>query len=403
MSLSSTSLPLICPDFTGAASVCGDLGALLIFHDPGACAGGFARLSGRMNYLSGLRALSSELDELAVAFGDSEQVVNRAVEALKTSDKNWAALIGSPVSAMIGSDLDWIAREISDRSGLAVVGVPTTGFDGYDVGIAKAFGVLSEIVSYPSIQARFPMVNILGLNSLDPISDLVLKRIRSFLDGLGLSIGAVWAAKGGFKRLEITPAAVFNLVVSQSGLKLAELLKKKYGQPYSLNLPFGLHSTQKLVDELAAAVWKSLKYFIRPRFKHYSVRGEGRASRWGKTLIVGEPIFSRNLRETLVKDFDLDEVHIFSFVQVHPVLRGQMEEGDEEHMSRLLASEKYKTVIADASCRKLVGNIAKSDFIPCPYPGLGGPDSWAVGGDELSDLNYLIGEAVYGAGPMSLT
>ena len=377
--------PAVCPDYSGAAAVLGRLGALLVFCDPGACAGGFARLSGFDPHPLCDRTVSAELDELEIAFGDAEELADRISEAFRFNPKPLIALIGTPVSAMSGVDLRWVATELHHRLALPVLVISTSGFDTYDIGVAKAFDELAGLVLPREAGPKKPSVNILGLNGLEPDEAATFHRVSAFLEEMKLALGAVWTENNGFENLERTAQGAFNLVVSQSGLNLARQLKERYGQPYSFDLPFGDYTAHKLVDALQGAPDLSLVCAPdRRRLAGKVASGPDPAWEWGRTLVVGEPVWAYNLRGRLVHDFDLPDVDAVSLIGVDSALAGSVMEMDDEAVYGLLCSGKYATVVADVCLRESAMGAGVSRFRMISYTALGGPDSSGVWPDARS-------------------
>ena len=60
-------------------------------------------------------------------------------DAAKTIDASFAAIVGTPVPSVIGTDYKALKRMAEKRLSLPVVTVDTTGMDYYDKGIEKAY------------------------------------------------------------------------------------------------------------------------------------------------------------------------------------------------------------------------------------------------------------------------
>ena len=99
-------------DYSGAASVLHDMDGMLIFCDAGACMGGFLFGEDPKGGNEKRRIFTASLREKQVVMGIDKKVKADAIRTYQDAGGEFIGLIGTPVSAVIGADLEGIGREI---------------------------------------------------------------------------------------------------------------------------------------------------------------------------------------------------------------------------------------------------------------------------------------------------
>lgn len=116
-----------------------DLGGIVVMHDASGCTGNFTgydepRWMGSRSgvYCSGLRRMDAVL-------GNDKKFIEGTIKAAEDLHPSLIAYLGSPVPTVIGTDLQGIAAEIEDGSGIPSFGFSTTGLNYYDKGASDVF------------------------------------------------------------------------------------------------------------------------------------------------------------------------------------------------------------------------------------------------------------------------
>ena len=100
-------LPPFAPDYSGAASAFFDLGGIIVMHD--------------------------------AFMGNDEAYIKRTVDAANILNPKVIAYLGSPVPMVIGIDLEGMAYETENMTGVPSFGINTTGEKYYDKGASDVF------------------------------------------------------------------------------------------------------------------------------------------------------------------------------------------------------------------------------------------------------------------------
>lgn len=195
----------------------------------------------------------SGLTELEAILGDDGKLIDDIVSAAEALHPRFIAIAGTPIPAMTGFDYGAAARLIESRTGIPAFGFPTTGMESYVRGASMAFAALAERLVVPGERAEAPSVNILGLTPLDFSVNGTDRAIAARLEETGWRICSRWAMGSSPEELAEAPSAHVNLVVSETGLKVAKILRKRFGTPYVVGVPYGRDWAAFLDQELKTA------------------------------------------------------------------------------------------------------------------------------------------------------
>lgn len=231
-------LPPFSPDYSGVCSALFELGGLIVIHDASGCTGNYTGYDEPRWYDSKKMIYCSRLREIDAIMGDDEKLINKIEEALKEFTPNFIVVLGSPVPMLVGLDMEGLAIEIENRTGIKTIGFDTTGLDLYDKGIELAYSkILERFVDDKHICKKDKQVNLLGLSPLDYGINDNDEDIRNYLKNLGYQVGVSLSMGIDFKDLNKLLDASLNIVVSKSGLSIAKVLYEKYDIPYIVGIP----------------------------------------------------------------------------------------------------------------------------------------------------------------------
>ena len=294
-------LPPFAPDTAGTASVLYPLGGLVVIVDAGGCAGNicgfdeprFKRNSpipaGKVTSASSKpnsgpvgvfprkflnpkdllfsrkcpdRPASTQKPRESVftsaALRDMDAILGRdqhliahitsAVEDYQAAGRTFPfiALVGTPVPAVIGTDLQALARMIEQKHGIPTIAIDTDGTESYDIGIEKTYAALfHHLARIPSgITPRPGTVGVLGATTLDFGSDATA--------ALHHALRTKWKQLCLYG-LSSDPAHYIdaaqnerNLVIAPSGLRAAQWLQTTFGTPYDIADPLAEQTFQHL-------------------------------------------------------------------------------------------------------------------------------------------------------------
>ena len=184
-------MPPFTPDYSGAAAVLFDLNAVTVLHDASGCTGNYTLYDEPRWYGSKAAVFCSGLRRMDVILGEDDKLIARVLQAVKEREPELVALIASPVPMVIGTDVEGIAQEIEERTGLPSIGVNCNGTDYYDLGAFKAAKLLLSRFLDPSGKVVRGRVNILGALSMD-YTEEEMNGICSLLHEAGYEVNTVF-------------------------------------------------------------------------------------------------------------------------------------------------------------------------------------------------------------------
>lgn len=240
------------PDQSGAVSMCYALGGIVIIVDAGGCAGnicGFDEPRWQPDYLSGTdpaqrgtapgvaAVFSAGLRDMDAILGRDDLLVKKLEEASKKIDAKFIALVGTPVPAVIGTDLKSVAAMCEKKTQLPCIAVSTDGMHLYDRGIEEALLALVDRFARRDVGTPENICGVLGLNPLDLFDPAWTEAVRGALLGKGYSEVLLHGMEGGLGTLERCSLARKNYVVSPAGIAAAKLLEERFRIPYEIGFP----------------------------------------------------------------------------------------------------------------------------------------------------------------------
>ena len=367
MDLLNNLLPLPSGYF-GASSALYKLGGLIITYGP---AGGAWHINIEDEprwYRGKTTVVGAGLLEIDVILGRDPEWVKRISEVALDLRPNFIALCGTPISAIIGVDLKGLAKSIEKKTGIPVFFVETKGAEDYPSGAEKAFLALAKTFLEPPRKKRKKALNILGAIHLDIGKDSHLKPLFEALQKVGWEIISCWGMEENLENIKKSTEASLNLVITASGIGIAEYMYENFGIPYIIGLPVGEKGEEDLLKVLEESS-KEGKPFIESAEKKEKINKKG--------IIIGEPIISYGIKQFLKEEIGLKEVSIISVLPMENLFDKKgcvfsfvnKEEGDvyltsEEKIADYLNNTEVDIIIADPLYERLL----KSEKIFIPFP-----------------------------------
>lgn len=238
-------------------------GALPIIHaGPGCSTKATASVATGAGYqgegfAGGAAVTATNTTEKDVVFGGEGKLRKNIEGALKVMDAELFVVLSGCTADIVGDDSIHVAESYREK-GYPVVGTETAGFKGnnylgheiVETAIVEQF--LSDEYE-PKI--RKGLVNVFSVVPYqDPFWRGDLQEIKRILEAIGLEVNILFGYESaGVSEWKDIPNAEFNLVLSPwVGLKIAEILKRKYGTPYLHYpiLPVGGERTSEFLREV---------------------------------------------------------------------------------------------------------------------------------------------------------
>lgn len=340
-------LPPFSPDYSGVCSTMFPFDAITVIHDASGCTGNYTGYDEPRWFHSRAPIYCSGLREIDAILGDDEKLVQKVLYALEDVKPEMIALVGSPVPMVIGADMEGIAAEIENRTGIMTFGFSTTGLRYYPQGIQMVYKkVVQRILEendWKLCEKLENSVNIIGATPIDFGRSTTLEDLEQFLVENGLNINvSLWkeVKKADIARLK---NASCNIIVSHAGVELAKYMEKHYGIPYVTGLPFGEKYSEIWVDELKNTLTKTVIGEQDARLEKVAA-----SEKESSILVIGEQFQSNSIRNAIEAECDMtcDVAGICGWNSDFARENDCFLESEEE-IERILNDDKYDLIIGD--------------------------------------------------------
>ena len=333
------------PDQSGAASVFYELGGILVICDAGGCTGNVCGFDEPRWFGERSAIFSAGLRDMDAILGRDDRLVAKLTDAAEKIDANFAAVIGTPVPAVIATDYRALQRMCEKKTNLPILTVDTNGMELYDVGEEKAWLTLFKTfagkdaasqkeASEEDDSSKKMKIGVLGLTPHD-VSDLNIE--EKFRKSENENTHYIcYGMRAGIDKVKAAGSADKNLVVAPAALETAKYLEKKIGTPYEVGYPF--------VDELIPELGYERK----------------------KILIIHQQVIANAIRQEIRtrSDEQNTEVTVASWFMMKSELseEGDLSLKEEMDYCKLVQNGNYDIVFADENMRGLVPGF-KGTFV----------------------------------------
>lgn len=333
------------PDQSGAASVFYELGGILVICDAGGCTGNVCGFDEPRWFGERSAIFSAGLRDMDAILGRDDRLVAKLTDAAEKIDANFAAVIGTPVPAVIATDYRALQRMCEKKTNLPILTVDTNGMELYDVGEEKAWLTLFKIFAGKDVasqkeaseeddSSKKMKIGVLGLTPHD-VSDLNIE--EKFRKSENENTHYIcYGMRAGIDKVKTAGSADKNLVVAPAALETAKYLEKEFGTPYEVGYPF--------VDELIPELDYAGK----------------------KILIIHQQVIANAIRQEIRtrSNEQNTEVTVASWFMMKSELSEEEDLSLKEEMDycKLVQNGNYDIVFADENMRGLVPGF-KGTFV----------------------------------------
>lgn len=333
------------PDQSGAASVFYELGGILVICDAGGCTGNVCGFDEPRWFGERSAIFSAGLRDMDAILGRDDRLVAKLTDAAEKIDANFAAVIGTPVPAVIATDYRALQRMCEKKTNLPILTVDTNGMELYDVGEEKAWLTLFKTFAGKDVasqkeaseeddSSKKMKIGVLGLTPHD-VSDLNIE--EKFRKSENENTHYIcYGMRAGIDKVKTAGSADKNLVVAPAALETAKYLEKEFGTPYEVGYPF--------VDELIPELGYERK----------------------KILIIHQQVIANAIRQEIRTRSDEQniEVTVASWFMMKSELseEGDLSLKEEKDYCKLVQNGNYDIVFADENMRGLVPGF-KGTFV----------------------------------------
>jgi nitrogenase molybdenum-cofactor synthesis protein NifE len=226
--------------------------ALHVVHGPIGCAAYTWDIRGAVSSGPELHRLSfsTDLKEMDVIYGGEKKLYESLNELIDQYQPKAAFIYSTCIIGLIGDDIDAVCRKVSNEKGIPVLPVHSEGFKGTKKdGYAAACNALMSLVGTGSTEGISPYsLNILGEFNLAGEAWI----IKDYYEQMGLEVVATVTGDGRVDDIRRCHGAALNVVqCSGSMLKLAKMMKEKYGIPFIRVSYFGIEDMSKALYDVA--------------------------------------------------------------------------------------------------------------------------------------------------------
>lgn len=355
-------LPPFSPDYSGASAVLFDLKTVTAMHDASGCTGNYTGYDDPRWYGSHSGIFCSGLRQIDAVLGDDEKLIKKMEAAARDIQPDLMALVGSPVPMVIGGDLEGIAVELEERTGIPSFGFDMTGTAYYDRGAFRAAKALmdrytaKQAAKEAAIERR---VNILGALPMDFGKGEEIRDFKRFLAENGYETGLCLAMDYSLSDLKEAASAQVNLAVSRFGFLMAQYMEQRFRIPYLCGFPAG---------ESGEKAWLEALERVRET-KHSEILNaveQKDGTEDMSILIVGEQVMSNSLRYALFRDMGITRVTVGCLYGPEPALTlpGDLDLSDEKKIRQAMNRPEYQMIIADPFLKVLLPENTEKKFLP---------------------------------------
>jgi len=365
MSTLSLYLPPFASDYVGAASALFDLDCLVAINDGSCCTAHFASYDEPRWNTGRKQTLCTNLRMNDTVFGIDERIVQQLGQAARDLGAKRIITLGTPVPAVIGTDMEGLAAELEYVTGIPSFGIDTTGFSTYVSGICKAFDLMLNMLDQvPQANNRKPFVNVLGMTPLD-LSIESDRQLDQLLASEGIPVGVHLFMGACEDTLELLPHAVCNVAVSYAGLLMAQNLQKRFGTPY---ISCSFTASQEASKEFAA-----MRALIAGKeLEPHKAACDPSCAPKKRVLAVGDQVVANSLRQALLAaDAEYTQVVVASFfgLSERHAQPGDVFLPTEAHLIQHLKQNNYDAIVGDPLLAR-IPDVSQRDFIPLAHPAI---------------------------------
>lgn len=325
------------PDQSGAVSVLYELGGIIVICDAGGCTGNICGFDEPRWFSHKSGVFSAGLRDMDAILGRDDRLADKLADAAAKLDASFAAIIGTPVPAVIGTDYRALRRMAESRTGLPVLTVDANGTELYDAGAQKAYLELFRRFAAVPVPAERGRIGVLGATPLD-LGDLAAgRKLTALLRRQGWRQVDCYGMGAGLDRIRTAAGAQKNLVVAPAGLKAAQYLQETFGTPYEVENPLAL----SLLPEL-----------------DYTGK---------KILVVHQQAAANTLRRELERRGSGEVTAATWFMKEKELARpGDAALTEEDEFAALIRQGDYDIVIGDGVMRRMMPGFS-GIFVEAPH------------------------------------
>ena len=226
----------LAPDDSGACSVLYELGGITVICDAGGCAGNVCGFDEPRWFTKKSALFSAGLRDMDAILGRDDLLVKKLKAVCDRSDAPFTAIIGTPVPAVIATDLNALEKMCERKTGRPCIAVDTDGTAYYDKGMEKTYLRLFGRFTENAPAQKSGRIGILGATPLD-LGTITADALRAAVSRSAGKEAVTFGMESGIEPIRSAAAFSEILCISPAAVPAARLLQSRFGIPYSVGFP----------------------------------------------------------------------------------------------------------------------------------------------------------------------
>lgn len=297
--------------------------------------------------------LSAALRDMDAILGRDTQLLQKLTTAAETLEAAgralpFLALIGTPVPAVIGTDLPALSRLLEQRLHLPTLPIETDGTQPYDTGIAKTYQALfSRFARIPnSVRPQAGTIGVLGATTLD-LGNLSADTLRARLQTQKGNHFRLYGMDHDLSAYIKASENERNLVIAPSGLTAARWLQRTFGTPYDIAYPLAARDLAPIENDL-------------PRTANH-------------ILILHQQIAANAIRDLLQPRYPHARITCATYFTLNGAIAQPQDQKlrEETDLPALIQKHPYDLILGDPLYHRALPDY-KGTYLPLPHPAVSG-------------------------------
>jgi nitrogenase molybdenum-iron protein alpha/beta subunit len=308
------------PDQSGAVSVLYDIGGITVICDAGGCTGNICGFDEPRWFVRKSAIFSAGLRDMDAILGRDDRLIAKLKDTADKIHAEFAALIGTPVPAVIATDFRALKRMAEKRCNLPVITIPCIGTRLYDAGEEDTYLELFRTFTKEHLPVNEHTIGVIGATPLNMSSVIADQRIRTCLTEHGFEHVYCYGMGDGLDEVKKAGSVKKNLVIAPSGLKAAKYLNKTFGTPYEIFYP--------ILDPALKARLNGLNN--------------------KKILVIHQQVLANEIRKEILASSNADvTVATWFFLKTECKCAQDIHLNTEEEFIELVTDQQFDLIIAD--------------------------------------------------------
>ena len=361
------------PDQSGAVSVLYELGGITVICDAGGCTGNICGFDEPRWFTDRSAVFSAGLRDMDAILGRDDRLVEKLAQTGELLEKSentpgFAAIIGTPVPAVIGTDFRALEKMAEKKTGLPCIGIPCDGMEYYDKGVERVYlALLDKFAPKQAAEAdstEADSIGILGAQYMDLSGIADHAGLKALVEKSSGKRAVVFGSgQDGIKAFSDIGRISRNIVVSVSGYEAAMRLKRQYGIPFECRNP-------------------AVEDWLERMLSGTDVRGK-------RILVIHEQIAAASCRKVLL-EHGASRTDTASWFMLKDALaeEGDMRFREESEAAAAVRAGGYDMVIADPVIIPLIRDYFDGLFVGLAHFAVSGGSRYteSAAGSEQSGL-----------------